>query len=240
VAATFYFLKQALADMGGANRTPMGRRERVAGQSRFQIAPQTLDRGRIGFGVLAAERFDRLIRRGSVRVVWSLPQGTRLPLPFQLLHTIQYTALARLSLDDLELPSHITTSPEDTGLIRAKRRGRKQESVPLNWKACEALRAYVQTRTPQSLGAISTALFLNKRSTALSARSIERIVTKYLVQAGIGAASVQSLRHTMATHHLAHGGDLKAVQQMLGHENITTPTGHEPSGRLNPLLLLKT
>jgi integrase/recombinase XerC len=56
----------------------------------------------------------------------------------------------------------------------------------------------------------------------MSIRAIRYLVKKYLKRAGIDDASVHTLRHTMATHYLAKGGDLKSVQEMLGHESIVT------------------
>ncbi len=53
-------------------------------------------------------------------------------------------------------------------------------------------------------------------------RAIRYMVKKYLGRAGIYHASVHTLRHTMATHYVARGGDLKSVQEMLGHESLQT------------------
>lgn len=54
------------------------------------------------------------------------------------------------------------------------------------------------------------------------ARAIQRLVAKYLKAAGIPEASVHTLRHSFATHHVAKGTDLKAVQEALGHESLDT------------------
>ncbi len=56
----------------------------------------------------------------------------------------------------------------------------------------------------------------------MSPRAVRYLVVKYLDRACIRGASVHTLRHTMATHYLAKGGDLKSVQEMLGHESLET------------------
>ena len=71
-------------------------------------------------------------------------------------------------------------------------------------------------------GLVTQAAFLSKFGNPLSGRSIQRMVRKYLEQAGIEGASVHSLRHTMATHYLAKGGDIRSVQSMLGHSSLET------------------
>jgi site-specific recombinase XerD len=58
----------------------------------------------------------------------------------------------------------------------------------------------------------------------MSIRAIQERVQKYLDEAGITGASVHTLRHTMATHHVAHGTDLKTVQETLGHASLATTT----------------
>jgi site-specific recombinase XerD len=95
--------------------------------------------------------------------------------------------------------------------------------LPLNWKVCEALNVWLRERTYLvSAGDSDEALFVSKFRKRMSARAVRYLVEKYLKRAGIGGASVHTLRHTMATHYLAKGGDLKSVQEMLGHESIET------------------
>ena len=63
---------------------------------------------------------------------------------------------------------------------------------------------------------------MSKFRKPLTPRAIRYLVKKYLKRAGIHGASVHTLRHTMATHYLAKGGDLRSVQEMLGHERLET------------------
>ncbi len=66
------------------------------------------------------------------------------------------------------------------------------------------------------------ALFVTKFKAPMSPRAIQYRVKKYLGEAGIKGASVHTLRHTMATHHVARGTDLKTLQETLGHADLAT------------------
>ena len=124
--------------------------------------------------------------------------------------------LAGLKLPDIELPTTITTNPNDTGLVRIRRKGGTIDTLPLNYKACAALSAYLAERP----AAENDGVFVSKVGTQMSRRAIQGMMTKYLEKAGIKGASVHKLRHTFATHHVARGTDLKTVQDMLGHASL--------------------
>jgi site-specific recombinase XerD len=136
---------------------------------------------------------------------------------------LRLTELTQLSMSDLELPRRITKDPENVGFLKVRRKRGKEVLLPLNWKACEALAAWVAERS-QTVGRDSTeqALFISKFKKAMTPRAIRFLVEKYMDRADIEGASVHTLRHTMATHYLAKGGDLKSVQEMLGHESLET------------------
>jgi len=126
--------------------------------------------------------------------------------------------LADLRLNDIGLPKRITKDPDNTRLIRIKRKGGKVETVPLNYKACQALAAWLKVRPPVD----HDALFVAKFKTPISRRGIQYLVSRYLEEVGIEGASVHTLRHTMATHHVAARTDLKTVQETLGHAGLAT------------------
>lgn len=132
--------------------------------------------------------------------------------------------LAKLEMDDVQLPDQVSKDPEHVGVIKVERKDASEEYLPLNWKACEALTAwFVERGNKLREKATSTqAVFVNKFGGPLSARSIERMVIKYLKKAEIENASVHTLRHTMATHYVAKGGDIKSIQDMLGHASLET------------------
>jgi len=131
---------------------------------------------------------------------------------------MRLSEVARLRVDDIELPGRITQDPANTGSVLVHGKGRKQRTLPLNYKACRALKAWLAVR-PQSE---SRALFLTKFRQPMSTRAIQRVVEKYLQEAGIANASVHTLRHSFATHHVAKGTSLKTVQEALGHADLKT------------------
>jgi site-specific recombinase XerD len=132
---------------------------------------------------------------------------------------MRLSELARLQLTDIEIPKRITPDPDNMGYVKVRRKGGKIEYIPLNHKACKAVAAYLTVR-PDING--ETALFLSQFKQQMSTRAIQERITKYLTEAGIQGASVHTLRHTMATHHVAHGTDLKTVQETLGHADLKT------------------
>ena len=128
-----------------------------------------------------------------------------------------------LDVADLELPKRISKDPENVGILRVHRKRGKEVYLPLNWKACEALASWLIVRREMVRNASADdALFVSKYRRRMTPRSVRYLVIKYLDRAGVSGASVHTLRHTMATHYLAKGGDLKSVQEMLGHESIET------------------
>jgi site-specific recombinase XerD len=136
---------------------------------------------------------------------------------------LRLSELAQLTLADLQLPKQISRDPEDVGFLRVHRKRGKEAQLPLNWKACEAMTAWLRERRElERSSSTVSALFLSKLGRAMSNRAIRYLVKKHMERAGIQGASVHTLRHTAATHYLAKGGDLKSVQEMLGHESLAT------------------
>ena len=104
-------------------------------------------------------------------------------------------------------------------------KGSKRRSVPVGEKAISALREWLQIRTPQlpENAQSQTALFVGIRGTRLSSQAIWQRLRARGVQAGISTpVHPHMLRHSFASHVLQSSGDLRAVQEMLGHANIGT------------------
>lgn len=120
------------------------------------------------------------------------------------------------------LTSGIFFSDDDFLFIRGK--GNKERIVPIGSIAREWVKRYLETERPLFVKPQSNdALFLNRRGGALSRMSIWNIIRENSIRAGIqSAVSPHTLRHSFATHLLEGGCDLRIVQELLGHSNITT------------------
>jgi len=122
-----------------------------------------------------------------------------------------------LRLQDIDL---------EVGFVRTIGKGDKERVVPLGRKAIEALRAYNERGRPflGRPGALKAPeLFLNNRGRRLSRQGLHLIIKTCARQAGLpDDVSAHTLRHSFATHLLEGGADLRAVQEMLGHADLST------------------
>ena len=112
----------------------------------------------------------------------------------------------------------------DEGLVRVFGKGSKERLVPIGRRALGAVALYVRELRPKlEHGAGKGVLFLNSRGKPLSRMSAWRILRKHVDAAGLTKRiSPHTLRHSFATHLLEGGADLRAVQEMLGHADIST------------------
>jgi len=109
-------------------------------------------------------------------------------------------------------------------LVRVMGKGRKERIVPLGTKAWEAITKYLSLSRPELVKQRNeTALFVNHQGKSLTTRGIRYIVDKYVDKAALaGKISPHVFRHSFATHLLDHGADLRVVQELLGHVNLST------------------
>lgn len=112
----------------------------------------------------------------------------------------------------------------DEGLVRVFGKGGKERLVPLGRSAVGAVLLYLRELRPRlDRGASRGVLFLNAQGRPLSRMGAWTILRKYVARAGVTKhVSPHTLRHTFATHLLEGGADLRAVQEMLGHADIST------------------
>jgi len=122
---------------------------------------------------------------------------------------------AGLKLDNLNL---------DIGFLRCIGKGNKERVVPLGKKAIASIKKYMEISRPRLLkNRQSDFLFLNRSGGSLSRQSIWKLIKRYARQARIKKSiRPHTLRHSFATHLLERGADLRSVQEMLGHANIST------------------
>ncbi|NHC06280.1 site-specific tyrosine recombinase XerD [Azonexus fungiphilus] len=111
------------------------------------------------------------------------------------------------------------------GVLRAFGKGSKERLVPLGEQAIDWIADYLQTTRPAILhGQVSDALFVTARGGAMTRHAFWHLVKRYALVAGIDPAKLSPhvLRHAFATHLLNHGADLRVVQLLLGHADIST------------------
>jgi integrase/recombinase XerD len=128
---------------------------------------------------------------------------------------LRISELVGLSVNDVSL---------DEGLLRAFGKGSKERVVPVGQEALRALRAYLERGRPALVkGRPEEHLFVNFRGGQLTRQGLYKIVRRHATTAGLAdRMSPHTLRHTFATHLLAGGCDLRSVQEMLGHADVST------------------
>ena len=170
----------------------------------------------------ALQPLPKLLSQAEVERLLAAPQGdSALLLRDKALLEVLYATgmrvseLVDLSLGDLKL---------DIGCINAFGKGGKQRLIPLGEVALEILRDYLHNGRPQLQTAVVTErIFLNRRGKGLSRQGVWKNLKRYALEAGITQTVYpHMLRHSFATHLLENGADLRAVQTMLGHADIST------------------
>ena len=113
---------------------------------------------------------------------------------------------------------------QDMGVVRIMGKGAKERLVPLGEEALSWIRRYVAEGRPQILdGQRSDALFVTARGGAMTRQAFWQLIRRYAAKAGLRKPiSPHTLRHAFATHLLNHGADLRVVQMLLGHADIST------------------
>jgi integrase/recombinase XerD len=140
-----------------------------------------------------------------------------------MLETLYATGLRVSELTGLKL-AQVSL---DMGVVRVLGKGSKERLVPLGEEAIAWIKRYLATaRADLSGKRLSDAMFVTARGGPLTRQAFWALLKRYAVKAGIPSASLSPhvLRHAFATHLLNHGADLRVVQLLLGHADITTTT----------------
>ncbi len=163
---------------------------------------------------LSEQDIDKII----AQIDLSTPEGERNRAMLETLYScgLRVSELTNLKISDLFF---------DEGFIRVIGKGNKQRFVPINVNTIKIIEAYKN----ESRSKIVTKkghediVFLNRRGKQLTRNMVFMLLKKLVIEAGIDKnVSPHTFRHSFATHLLENGADLRAIQQMLGHESITT------------------
>ncbi|EIT87274.1 site-specific tyrosine recombinase XerD [Fictibacillus macauensis ZFHKF-1] len=170
----------------------------------------------------AERKLPKVLTMKEVEALLDTPKGTtpfsqRDQAMLELLYAtgIRVSELISLDLGDV----HLTM-----GFVRCVGKGNKERIIPLGTMAAEAITRYLERGRPKlSRGKNGTALFLNHHGNRLSRQGFWKILKQLAQKANIQKElTPHTLRHSFATHLLENGADLRAVQEMLGHADIST------------------
>ena len=130
---------------------------------------------------------------------------------------MRVSEIVALNLDDVDFLGEV---------IHIRGKGKKERISPVGSRALQAIQHYIEFRNRRMASDSNfdgKVLFANKHGKRLSTRSVRRKMDKYLLQVGLDPAiSPHTLRHSFATHMLNNGADLRSVQELLGHQSLST------------------
>ena len=130
---------------------------------------------------------------------------------------IRVSELVALNMDDVDFLGEI---------VHVRGKGKKERIAPIGTSALQVIQHYMEFRNKRARSNPnfdSKVLFVNKHGRRLSTRSVRRKMDKYLKMAGLDPSiSPHTLRHSFATHMLNNGADLRSVQELLGHQSLST------------------
>jgi integrase/recombinase XerD len=169
-----------------------------------------------------SRKLPQVLTRGEIETLLAQPRGTdpaslRDRALLELMYACGLRASEAIGLELMDVDI-------EEGVLRARGKGSKERVVPIGQAALRALRIYLERGRPKLVkGAPETHLFVNFRGGHLTRQGLYKIVRRHALTAGLAdRMSPHTLRHTFATHLLAGGCDLRSVQEMLGHADVST------------------
>jgi integrase/recombinase XerD len=169
-----------------------------------------------------SRKLPQVLTRGEVEKLLSQPRGTdphalrdRALLELMYASGLRASEAIGLELGDVDAEERV---------LRARGKGAKERIVPIGQAALKALTAYLERGRPKLVkDRPEVHLFVNFRGGQLTRQGLYKIVRRHALSAGLAdRMSPHTLRHTFATHLLAGGCDLRSVQEMLGHADVST------------------
>jgi integrase/recombinase XerC len=154
-----------------------------------------------------------------VSALLDMPAKTALDIRDRAMFELMYSSGLRLAET---VSSNVADIDLKDGLMQVTGKGAKQRVVPVGAVACEWLRRWLGER-PATVAAHETALFTSRRGGRLTARAVQARLARWARIQGLGRpVHPHMLRHSFASHMLESSGDLRAVQELLGHADIST------------------
>ena len=169
-----------------------------------------------------SRKLPQVLTRGEVERLLSQPRGgdpqalrDRARLELMYASGLRASEAIGLDVEDIDIEERV---------LRARGKGSKERIVPVGQAALRAVRAYLERGRPGLVkNRTENHLFVNFRGGQLTRQGLYKIVRRHALTAGLAdRMSPHTLRHTFATHLLAGGCDLRSVQEMLGHADVST------------------
>ncbi|MBE0428344.1 MAG: site-specific tyrosine recombinase XerD [Thermoleophilia bacterium] len=168
------------------------------------------------------QRLPTVLNAGEVKLLLAQPAGLRPgPLRDTAIMELLYSAGLRVS----ELTGLLVTDVDfEAGFVRCMGKGSKERMLPLGDPALAAIKRYLGQGRPRLGKGIKTGhMFLNRFGKGITRQSVHKMLANYAKKAGLEKnVTPHTLRHSFATHMLAGGADLRSVQEMLGHADVST------------------
>jgi len=164
--------------------------------------------------LLSVDQITRLIAAVPADGLWSLRDVAVLEVLYG--GGLRVSELVAADVEDVDISD---------GIIRVRGKGKKERIAPIGRSASRAVERYLEERSRHHSRARfdRSAVFINRAGSRLTVRSVRRLVDKYAAAAGLARnVTPHMLRHSFATHMLDRGADLRAVQELLGHESLST------------------
>src|SRR5215216_4489295 len=161
--------------------------------------------------ILSVEEVERLLASPDV----TIDSGVRDKAMLEILYAtgLRVSELVALKISDVNL---------DLGFLITMGKGSKERTVPLGQSAISWTRKYLAARPRLQAGKTSHLLFISEKGLPVTRQSFWKLIVFYGEKSRIGHISPHLLRHSFATHLLENGADLRSVQMMLGHSDIST------------------